>query len=99
MEYEAAYDNCSGETEPSVGTMTNMIQEMREENIPVIYYEELVDPKIARSIAEETGAEMLLFHSCHNISKDDFEQGVTYLDLMNQNAENLKQGLGSSAGP
>ena len=97
LEYEAAYDNCSGETEPSVGTMTHMIQEMREEKIPVIYYEELVDPKIARTIAEETGAEMLLFHSCHNVSKDDFERGVTYLDLMNQNAEHLKEGLGVSA--
>ena len=56
-----------------------------------------MDPKIARTIAEETGAEMLLFHSCHNVSKDDFERGVTYLDLMNQNAEHLKEGLGVSA--
>ncbi len=72
-----------------------MIEEMRQENIPVIYHEELVDPKIARSIADETGASMLLFHSCHNVSRDDFERGVTYLELMHQNAENLKQGLGS----
>lgn len=54
---------------------------------------ELTDPKISRSISEETGAEMLLFHSCHNLSKADFESGATYLSLMKQNVENLKKGL------
>ena len=46
-----------------------------------------------RAIAEETGAKMLLFHSCHNVSKDEWEAGATYLSLMRQNAENLKEGL------
>ena len=66
---------------------------VKEKQIPVIYYEELTDPKISRSISEETGAEMLLFHSCHNLSKADFESGATYLSLMKQNVENLKKGL------
>ena len=53
----------------------------------------MTDPKISRSISEETGAEMLLFHSCHNLSKADFESGATYLSLMKQNVENLKKDL------
>ena len=36
---------------------------------------------------------MLLLHSCHNVSKEDFNNGVTYLSLMKQNVENLKVGL------
>ena len=31
------------------------------------------------SICEATGAKKLLLHSCHNVSKDDFESGATYL--------------------
>ena len=62
-------------------------------NSPVIYYEELVDPKIAKMISEETGAQMLLLHSCHNVSKDDFNNGASYLSLMKQNVQNLKVGL------
>ncbi|MBC8585466.1 metal ABC transporter substrate-binding protein [Youxingia wuxianensis] len=93
LAYDAAYDNCSGETEPSVRKVAQLIDEIRSEEIPVVYYEELTDPKVARSISEETGAEMLLFHSCHNVSKEQFNQGITYLDLMEQNAENLKKGL------
>jgi zinc transport system substrate-binding protein len=36
---------------------------------------------------------MLLLHSSHNLSKQEFENGTTYLDLMRQNAKNLKIGL------
>ena len=70
-----------------------MIKEIKEQKIPVIYYEELVDPKISQMISDETGAKMLLLHSCHNVSKEDFNNGVTYLSLMKQNVENLKVGL------
>jgi zinc transport system substrate-binding protein len=34
-----------------------------------------------------------LLHACHNISKDDFANGVTYLDLMTRNADTLKEAL------
>lgn len=93
LDHESAYDNCSSETEPSAHDIAQIIDEIKEHEIPAIYYEELTDPKVARSISEDTGVEMLLFHSCHNVSKEDFEKGVTYLGLMKQNAENLKKGL------
>ena len=52
-----------------------------------------MDPKVARVLAEETGAVPLLLHSCHNLSRDELEAGETYLTLMEQNAQNLKEGL------
>ncbi len=93
MDYEAAYDNCSTEAEPSAKVVAGLIDEIKEEKIPVIYYAELTEPKVAKSISEETGAEMMILHSCHNVSKKDFNNGVNYLSLMKQNAENLKVGL------
>ncbi len=93
LDYIAAYDSCSSETEPSVKIIAQIIDYIEKNNVPVIYYEELTDPQVARSISETTGCDMLLLHSCHNVSKTDFENGVTYLSLMNQNAENLKKGL------
>ncbi len=89
--YEAAFDSCSGETEPSPAVLMHMIEEMREDEIPVIYYEELSTPRTASLIAEETGAQMLLLHSCHNLGPE--EAGETYLSLMKKNLENLKMGL------
>ena len=93
LEYHAAFDSCSSETEPSAKEVAKLIDKIHEENIPVIYYAEMEDPKTARAISSETGAKMLLFHSCHNLTKEEFESGATYLSLMRQNAENLKEGL------
>ena len=89
----AALESCSGESEPSAQSVARVISVIREQGLPVVYYEELSDPKVGRSIASETGVQLLLFHSCHNLSKDEFDRGETYLSLMRQNAENLKVGL------
>ncbi|CUQ16561.1 Probable zinc transport system zinc-binding lipoprotein AdcA precursor [Turicibacter sanguinis] len=92
-QYGIHYVSAPFEAEPSAALVAQMIKEIKEQNIPVIYYEELVDPKISQMISDETGAKMLLLHSCHNVSKEDFNNGVTYLSLMKQNMENLKVGL------
>ncbi len=91
LSYASAFDACSGETEPSPSTLISLVESMRTECIPAVFYEELSTPRTAALIAEETGAQMLLLHSCHNISKD--ESGETYLSLMYKNLENLKIGL------
>ena len=44
-------------------------------------------------IGEETGAKPLLLHSCHNVTRREFDQGVTYLQLMRRNVESLREGL------
>jgi len=93
LDYMSAYASCSTENEPSADNLTNIIDTVKKEKISAVYYEELTDPKIGRTICEETGAELLLLHSCHNVSQEDFESGVTYLSLMQQNLENLRKGL------
>ena len=93
LEYAAAYDSCSTEAEPSARRIAELMDLIVSEKIPAIYCEELVDPKIARLISEETGAELLLLHSCHNVTAEEFEGGITYLELMERNAVNLEKGL------
>lgn len=87
------YQTCASDSEPSAKDMALIIDEMKERDAKVIYYEELTDPKMAREIANETGAEPVLFHSCHNLSKDDFGKGLTYLEIMKNNVEALRKGL------
>ncbi|MBE5785733.1 MAG: zinc ABC transporter substrate-binding protein [Clostridiales bacterium] len=89
----SAYDSCSAETEPSAKAVAEITDAITKGGIGVIYYEELADPKVARAIAAETGCKMLLLHSCHNLSKEDFDAGKTYLSLMYDNLANLKVGL------
>ena len=93
LEYFAAFPGCSTETEASAATVAFLIDKVKAENIPVIFHVELSNQKMANTISEETGAEVLLFHACHNVTRDEMASGVTYIDLMNQNAENLKEAL------
>lgn len=93
LQYRAAFSGCSSDTEPSAKTIAYLIDKVEKETIPAIYYLELSSPRVAEIVGEETGAEPLLFHSCHNVTRKEFDSGVTYLDLMRQNAVNLRKGL------
>lgn len=93
LEYRAAFSGCSTDTEPSARTIAYLIDKVNEYGIPAVYYLELSSPRVAEIISEETGAEPLLLHSCHNVTRAEFDAGVTYLDLMEQNVENLRKGL------
>ena len=91
LEYFAAFPGCSTETEASAATVAFLIDKVKAEGIPVIFHVELSNQKMANTISEETGANVLLFHACHNVTRDEMAQGITYIDLMNQNVENLKE--------
>ncbi|MDR2418464.1 MAG: metal ABC transporter substrate-binding protein [Treponema sp.] len=93
LSYFAAFPGCSTETEASAATVAFLIKKIREEHIPAVFYIELSNERMADMISEETGAAKHLLHACHNISKRDFDQGRTYLELMNQNVINLREAL------
>lgn len=93
LDYVSAFDSCSGETEPSAKVMSEIISGINENNVPVIYYEEIAEPVVANMIAEETGAKPLLLHSCHNVTPEELKNGISYIDLMKQNVINLREGL------
>lgn len=93
LKYYAAFPGCSTETEASAATVAFLIDKVKEEQIPVVFHIELSNEKMADTICEATGAKKGVFQSYHNISKDDFEKGVTLLDMMEENVESLKEAL------
>ena len=93
LDYRAAFHGCSSDTEPGLGTLKYLIDMVRDGQIPVVYTIELSSRKIARAIADTTGARVLTFQSCQTVSRADFEDGATYLSLMRQNLAALKEGL------
>ncbi|MGN0962343.1 MAG: metal ABC transporter substrate-binding protein, partial [Clostridia bacterium] len=93
LDYYAAFPGCSSETEPNAATIAFLIDEGREEKIPVILKEKMSNDNIASAIAEETGSKVLSLYACHNIPAEDFENGETYVSLMNKNLVVLKEAL------
>ena len=93
LTYYAAFPGCAEQTEASAKTLTFLINKVKEDNIPVVFHIELSSGKIANAISSETGAKVLEFKSAHNISQNDYDSGVTYIDIMNDNIKVLKEAL------
>ena len=93
LEYAAAFGGCSDQTDASVATIARLVKEVRKNELNYIFYVELSTRNTANTISEETGAETLMFHSCQNVTRTEFESGETYVSLMQKNAENLRKGL------
>jgi zinc transport system substrate-binding protein len=94
LEHMSPYAGFSPNAEPTPQRITALIQTIEETGANAIYHEELIDPKVAQVIVDETGAKLLLLHGAHNVSKEELESGKTYIEIMYDNLENLKEGLG-----
>lgn len=93
LECYAALDGCSSNTEPSLSTISGLTDRVKQDAIPAVFYIEFSSQKVADTICNATGAKKLLFHSCHNVTQEDFDGGITYVGLMRRNAENLREAL------
>lgn len=95
LKVSAAFLGCSTETEPSASTIAYLENKIKEEKIPVVLYIELNDGRVAKTIADESGDSCVAMQiqTLHNVSKDDFEAGETWITLMSRNINVLKKAL------
>jgi zinc transport system substrate-binding protein len=82
------------DSEPTAKQLAALTQQIKSAGLNVVFYEELVEPRIARTVAKETGAELLMLNGAHNLSREAFEKGQSFIDIMQANLINLKRGLG-----
>ena len=95
LNYYAAFPGCGSETEPSARTIAFLGEQLESnDTIPAVFYIELSNHKLADTLAADKGLSALEFHTCHNITADDFNSGKTYISLMQRNFDMLKGVLG-----
>jgi len=93
FEHRSPYNGCSDQAEPSIKTIADICEDIEKDRVKYIFTEEMSQSKIAKSIADETGTELLVLHSCHNLSKDEAKAGETYVSLMYKNIANMRKAL------
>lgn len=93
LKYVSAYKGFTPDSEPTPKMLVNLIRDVKKYGVKTIYYEELIMPRVAHAISKETGCDIKILHGAHNISKEEKEQGVTFVSLMEKNLENLMIGL------
>ena len=81
--------------EPSAKTIAFLVDKIKEDNIKAVFYLELSSHIVADDNWNwHRRQNHLQFNSCHNITQKQFDSGVTYVDLMKENVNNLKIALG-----
>ncbi|MBI5075060.1 MAG: zinc ABC transporter substrate-binding protein [Nitrospirae bacterium] len=92
LRYRSAY-GFSPDAEPTARNLADISNTLRREGLKHLFYEELLSPRIADTIAKETNATLLKLHGSHNISKEEFNAKRTFIELMERNLDNLRTGL------
>jgi len=93
LRYLSAYKGFSPDAEPTPKRLGELIKKMKQHNLKHIFYEELITPRVAETIARESGATLLQLHGAHNLTKEEWDKRVSFISLMEQNLKNLKIGL------
>lgn len=93
LECYAAYQGCASDAEPTLASIDLLMGKLVSTDSTAVLIIEFSKGEAARLIAEETGTEVLTLHSCHNVSREDFDGGVSYTYLMRRNLEVLRKVL------
>jgi zinc transport system substrate-binding protein len=90
---QIAVEGLTADSEPDAARMREIVDLCREYDIQVIFFEELVSPKVANTIAEEIGAATKVLNPIEGRTASQEEEGVDYVTLMRQNLAALKEAL------
>jgi zinc transport system substrate-binding protein len=92
LKYLAA-QGISPDAEPTANDMANLVKQIKKDKIKYIFYEELTSPKIAETLAGETNVRLLMLNAAHNVTREQFDQKVSFFDILKNDLDNLKTGL------
>lgn len=93
LDWECAFPGCSTETEPSLDRLSKLTDTIEKENIKTILKLEMSENKVADTLADETNTKVSTIYSAETVSKEDFNNNITYVDLMERNNKTLKEAL------
>ena len=96
LQYYAAFNGCSAETEASFATVAFLAKKMDELKLPAVLTIEGRQHKLAQTIVENTKAKnqkVLTLNSLQSVTEEEIKKGITYLAVMEQNLNVFKEAL------
>jgi zinc transport system substrate-binding protein len=94
--HQVAITGLSPEAEPDPGKLADVVNLVRAHGVTTIYFETLVSPRIAETVARETGAKTAVLDPIEGLTEDERAHGDDYFSLMRRNLAALEAGLGCS---
>ncbi|MBC7960340.1 MAG: zinc ABC transporter substrate-binding protein, partial [Vallitaleaceae bacterium] len=90
---QVAIEGLSADFEPTPDKMVEIIEFAKANNVETIFFETLVSPKVAETIAEEVGADTAVLNPIEGLNEEEMSQGADYFSIMRENLEALKKAL------
>ena len=100
LHYHAAYEGCSAETEVSFDTFARLSDTLRGLNLPGVVVIDDSDHRIANTVIAASGdnsREIYTLQTMQAVSRRDIKNGITYLDIMEENLSVLERALNGGA--
>lgn len=83
----------SPEQEPSPGKMAEIVEFAKAHQVKTIFFETLVDPQVARTVADEIGAKTDVLNPLEGLTDEEKKDGLDYIGIMKKNLEALVKAL------
>ena len=90
---QIAVTGMSPDEEPSAGTLAGIAEQARTQGVNYVFFETLLSPKLSQTLAEELGAQTLVFNPIEGLTPEELAQGKTYLSVMKENLFNLRTAM------
>ncbi|MBE0429410.1 MAG: zinc ABC transporter substrate-binding protein [Thermoleophilia bacterium] len=81
------------EEEPSPAELVRIVEFVRENQIRYVFFEKLVSPRLAETVAREAGAKTLVLDPIEGLTREEQEAGKDYIALMRENLISLRLAL------
>jgi zinc transport system substrate-binding protein len=91
---QIALTGLSPEAEPSPRELEHVVREVREHGARTVFFETLVSPRLAETVARETGAHTAVLNPLEGLTEDELERGEDYFSVMRANLAALRKALG-----
>ncbi|MGE7608260.1 metal ABC transporter substrate-binding protein [Peribacillus frigoritolerans] len=90
---QVAIAGLSPENEPSPAKLAELKNFALDHNIKTIFFEEVASPKVAKTLADEIGAETQVLNTLEGLSEENQKKGADYIQVMQDNLDKLKGAL------
>jgi zinc transport system substrate-binding protein len=91
--HQVAITGLDPEAEPTARRLASLAQLVRRSGTGTVFFERLVSPKLAETVAREAGARTAVLDPIEGLTPSESRSGATYLSLMRQNLAALRSTL------
>jgi zinc transport system substrate-binding protein len=93
---QIALTGVSPEAEPGAQALEELVHEVEEEGATTVFFETLVSPDLAQTVAREADATTAVLNPLEGLTDEELDDGADYFSVMRENLEALRTALGCS---